>query len=155
MPILIFLLAVFGYIYAEISLLVFIGSNLGVIPLILLMIGISVAGLWLIKLRGAFTLLAIRQQLSEGKIPTQAVISSLFFAMAGVLLLIPGFLSDILAMILILPFTRKFAEVYLFKFLKSKVNFTFFRSSANQPHSQSTVFDAEFEKQQDSDKWIK
>lgn len=143
---LIFLFAVFAYIYAEISLLVSLGSSIGVLSTILLMIAISVAGLWLVKLRGLMTLWQIRQDLAAGKMPTEAVISSLFFALAGVLLIIPGILSDILAILLILPFTRQFLEKPLLNIVKSKMVFGFsgFRSSAHT--HESGVFDAEFER---------
>lgn len=91
MPLLLFLAGLFLYIYIEISLLVSVGSAIGVLPLILLMITISAVGLWLVKLRGIMTIVQIRQEIAQGKIPAQAVTSSIFFAIAGVLLIIPGF----------------------------------------------------------------
>lgn len=155
MPIFIFLFGLFLYIYCEISLLVSVGSSIGVLPLILLMIAISAAGLWLIKLRGMMTIWQIRKEIGEGKIPTQAVISSVFFAIAGVLLLIPGFLSDILAILLILPVTRTLFQGLFMKYFANKIRFASFgKSFYSQPRDNNT-FDAEFERKQDEDKWIK
>ncbi|MGQ0286834.1 FxsA family protein [Pasteurellaceae bacterium 22721_9_1] len=154
MPILIFLFGIFFYIYCEISLLVNIGASIGVIPLILLMIAISVVGLWLIKLRGVVAVWEIRKQLSEGKIPTQAVISSVFFVIAGVLLLIPGFLSDILAILLLLPITRTLFQSVLLKYLSKKFQFVSFGRTFSSSTKEETIFDAEFETKQDKDKWI-
>lgn len=157
MPLLIFLLGIFLYIYCEISLLVAVGSSIGVFPLILVMIGISALGLWLIKLRGMMTLWQIRSQISEGKIPTQAVISSVFFAISGVLLLIPGFLSDILAMLLLLPITRHLLQGLFLKLVANKVQFSAFGGSSGfrAKKDDENTFEAEFERQQDNDKWIK
>lgn len=155
MPLLIFLLGIFLYIYGEISLLVAVGSAIGVFPLILVMIGISALGLWLIKLRGVMTLWKIRSQVSEGKIPTQAVISSVFFAISGVLLLIPGFLSDILAILLLLPITRKLLQGLFLKLVAKKVQFSMFRTGFQAKKDDENTFEAEFERQQDNDKWIK
>ncbi|MDO4698698.1 MAG: FxsA family protein [Pasteurellaceae bacterium] len=155
MPALIFLFGFFLYIYCEISLLVSVGSSIGVLPLILLMIAISAAGIWLIKLRGMVTIWQIRKQVGEGKIPTDAVISSVFYAVAGVLLLIPGFLSDILAILLLLPFTRTLFKGIFAKFFAHKFRFVSFGSTfQHRPHDSNT-FDAEFERKQDEDKWIK
>lgn len=155
MPALMFLFGLFLYIYVEISLLVSVGSAIGVLPLILLMIAISTAGLWLIKLRGIMTILQIRKQISQGQIPTQSVINSVFFAIAGVLLLIPGFLSDILAILLLLPPTRFLLQGVVMKFVLNR--FRFFSISRNfrsNSYHQNT-FDAEFERKTDEDKWIK
>lgn len=154
MPFLLIIFGIFLYIYFEISLLVSIGSQIGVLPLILLLIGISVVGLWFVKLRGLYTIYSIRSELSEGKIPTQAVIGSVLFVVAGIFLIIPGFLSDIIAVLLVLPITRQLSERYLVNFFKSKVRFSRF-SSGQFSSENSTTFDAEFERKQDQDKWIK
>lgn len=155
MPIFI-LLALFLYIYCEISLLITVGSAIGVIPLMLLMIGISLIGVWLIRLRGIMTIWQIRSQISEGKIPTQAVISSIFFAISGILFIIPGFLSDLLAILLLLPITRNMIQQRVFKFFHHKWQFKIFGSSFfENKTSEENVFEAEFERQQDENKGIK
>lgn len=98
----------------------------------------------------------IKSQLSEGKIPTQAVISSVFLAIAGILLMIPGFLSDILAILLMLPISRKLSEKMVIKLFSNRFShFSFHHSGYSaQQHSQGTTFDAEFERKQDEDKRI-
>ncbi|QIW15387.1 hypothetical protein A4G20_03075 [Pasteurellaceae bacterium RH1A] len=155
MPLLIFLVGLFFYVYCEISLLVAIGSSIGVLPLILLMIAISVAGLWLIKLRGLFTIMQIRADISRGKVPTDALISSLLFVVAGILLLIPGIISDILAVLMVLPITRTFIKAYLLKYFSSKMTFARFGNFQQQAGQNPNTFDAEFERKQDEDRWIK
>ena len=154
MPFIFILLGIFLCIYFEISLLVSIGSQIGVLPLILLLIGISALGLWFVKLRGIYAIYSVRSELSQGKIPTQAVIGSLLFILAGIFLIIPGFLSDIIAILLMLPVTRHIAERYLMRFFKSRVRFSHF-SSGQFSQQDNNTFDAEFERKQDQDKWIK
>lgn len=148
MPILIILLGIFCYIYFEISLLISVGTTIGVLPTILLLIAISFLGIWFVKLRGAYTLFSIRQDLSQGKIPADAVTKSVMFILAGILLIIPGFLSDILAVLCVLPITRKFTQAFVLNAFKNKI-FTYFTSSNSHFRSQSTqdsnTFDAEFE----------
>lgn len=153
-----FLLFTFGfffYIYLEISLLVSVGSNIGVLPMIFLMITISFLGLWLLKVRGVFTVWQIKKQIGEGKIPTQAVSSSILFLIAGILLIIPGFISDILALLALLPFTRNLIEKLAMRFIADKVKFFSFGSTNYTSHTQGTTFDAEFERKADDDKRIK
>ncbi|MFK5039853.1 FxsA family protein [Glaesserella parasuis] len=155
MPLLLFLAGLFLYIYIEISLLVSVGSAIGVLPLILLMITISAVGLWLVKLRGIMTIMQIRQEIAQGKILAQAVTSSIFFAIAGVLLIIPGFLSDIVALLLLLPITRQLLQAIFMKLFASRVKFMSFGSMNRTSSQNNTTFDAEFERKQDEDKWLK
>lgn len=155
MPALLLFFAFFIYIYFEISLLISVGANIGAFPLIIVMLAISALGLWIIKVRGIFTLWQIKRQVSEGQIPTQAFVSSVFLVIAGILLIIPGFLSDIFAIFLMLPFTRQFAERWLIHFFNSKVLFSSVRPSSYQASQPNTTFEAEFERKQDENKWIK
>ncbi|MWQ86316.1 FxsA family protein [Glaesserella parasuis] len=155
MPLLLFLAGLFLYIYIEISLLVSVGSAIGVLPLILLMITISAVGLWLVKLRGIMTIMQIRQEIAQGKIPAQAVTSSIFFAIAGVLLIIPGFLSDIVALLLLLPITRQLLQAIFMKLFASRVKFMSFGSMNRTSSQNNTTFESEFERKQDEDKWLK
>lgn len=154
MPLILFFLIVFLYIYAEISLLVSIGSAIGVLPLIGLMAIISMLGLWLIKARGAFTLWQVRKDIAHGQIPTQALGNSLFFVIAGVMFLVPGFLSDILAILLLLPITRHIIQAFFLKFFASKITFFSF-SNAQHSAQNSTTFEAEFEHKTDENQRLK
>lgn len=161
MPILAILFGIFFYIYCEISLLVNIGSTIGVLPTILLLVVISFLGLWIVKLRGVYTLFSIKQDLSQGKIPAEAVGNSVMFILAGILLIIPGFLSDILAILCVLPFSRKWIQAFVINSVKNKVfmHFTAQTSSFSATSAQdSNTFDAEFERkpdEQDQHKRIK
>lgn len=148
MPLLFILLGIALYIYCEISLLVSLGSHIGLFPVILLMLALSVSGLWLIKQRGLFTVNAIRQQLAEGKIPTLALLHSLSFIVAGMLLIIPGLISDLLALLLLIPSTRQFIENRLINYFKTRVTFARFSTHSDNVN-RSTTFDAEFERKDD------
>lgn len=107
------------------------------------------------KLRGAYTLMAVRQQLAKGELPTDAVINAVLFILAGILLIIPGFLSDILAVLMVLPITRTLFKLWFFKFFKSRVRFTRFTQFRSEQGAESEVFEAEFTREQDKNKWIK
>ena len=113
-------------------------------------------GIWMVKLRGLYTMLSIRQDLAQGKLPADAVINSVLFIIAGILLIIPGFISDMLAILCVLPFTRKLIKLWGLNMLKKRFQFVKFSASQTAYRAKdNTVFDAEFERQQDPDKWVK
>ncbi|HHT7856181.1 FxsA family protein [Pasteurella multocida] len=156
MPLILFLLIAFLFVYTELSLLVWVGSNIGIISLILLLIFSSLFGLFMIRARGWYTLLNVQKQLSQGEIPTRALLKSGIWIVAGILFFIPGFLTDLIALFLLIPITSLWIE----KLITNKIHIVrsrFFRYSQKANHSQSEgeVFEAEYEKQVDEDKRIK
>ncbi|HDR1063258.1 TPA: membrane protein FxsA [Pasteurella multocida] len=156
MPLVLFLFIAFLFIYTELSILVWIGSNIGVLALILLLIFSSLFGLFMIRARGWYTLLNVQKQLSQGEIPTRALLKSGIWIVAGILFFIPGFLTDLIALFLLIPITSLWIE----KLITNKIHIVrsrFFRYSQKANHSQSEgeVFEAEYEKQVDEDKRIK
>ncbi|HHT7685329.1 FxsA family protein [Pasteurella multocida] len=156
MPLVLFLFIAFLFIYTELSILVWICSNIGVLALILLLILSSLFGLFMIRARGWYTLLNVQKQLSQGEIPTRALLKSGIWIVAGILFFIPGFLTDLIALFLLIPITSLWIE----KLITNKIHIVrsrFFRYSQKANHSQSEgeVFEAEYEKQVDEDKRIK
>ncbi|MFK3619411.1 FxsA family protein [Pasteurella multocida] len=156
MPLVLFLFIAFLFIYTELSILVWIGSNIGVLALILLLILSSLFGLFMIRARGWYTLLNVQKQLSQGEIPTRALLKSGIWIVAGILFFIPGFLTDLIALFLLIPITSLWIE----KLITNKIHIVrsrFFHYSQKANHSQSEgeVFEAEYEKQVDEDKRIK
>jgi UPF0716 protein FxsA len=92
--------------FVEITVLVMVGQAIGVLPTILLLILASFIGLWLIRREGARTLSAFQQALRERRVPHREMIDGVVIAAAGVLILLPGFVSDVLALALLFPPTR-------------------------------------------------
>ena len=92
----------------EIYLLIKIGSQIGAITTILLIFTTAVVGVYYAKYEGLNTLKSGFSQLSKNQSPTYEVISGAAIAFAALLLIIPGFATDILGFILIFPLSRKF-----------------------------------------------
>ena len=113
MPFIAFLFAVFLFIYVELSLLVWVGSHLGILMLILLLIGSSLLGITLIRVRGWYSLTRVKQQLTQGQLPTDALFGSLRWLVAGILFVIPGFVTDILACVLLSPLGRYLLNLFI------------------------------------------
>ena len=92
----------------EIFLFIKIGSQIGAITTVLLILTTAVVGVYYAKYEGLNTLRAGFSQLSKNKTPTYEMISGAAIAFAALLLIIPGFATDILGFLLIFPITRKF-----------------------------------------------
>ena len=99
----------------EIFLFIKIGSQIGAITTIYLILTTAVIGIYYAKYEGLNILKAGYMQLSKNEVPTYEVISGAAIAFAALLLIIPGFATDILGFLLIFPVTRKF---FLNKFTK-------------------------------------
>ena len=91
----------------EIYLLIKIGSQIGAITTILLIFATAVIGVYYAKYEGLNTLKSGFMQLSRNESPTYEVISGAAIAFAALLLIIPGFVTDIIGFLLIFPVSRK------------------------------------------------
>jgi UPF0716 protein FxsA len=104
----------------EIYLLIKIGSQIGAITTILLIFTTAVVGIYYAKYEGINTLRSGFAQLSKNEVPTYEMISGAAIALAALLLIVPGFATDVLGFLIIFPITRK---LIFSKFInKSKLN---------------------------------
>ena len=92
----------------EIYLLIKIGSEIGALSTILLIFTTAIVGVYYAKYEGLNTLRSGFAQLSKNETPTYEVISGAAIAFAALLLIIPGFATDIIGFLLIFPLSRKF-----------------------------------------------
>ena len=112
------LLFIIGIPLIEIYLFIKIGSQIGAFNTVLLILTTAVAGVAYARYEGFNTLKSGLSQLVKNQIPVYEIISGATLAFAALLLILPGFATDIIGILLIIPFTRK---VMLSKFLnKSK-----------------------------------
>ena len=99
----------------EIYLLIKIGSRIGAITTILLIFITAIVGVYYAKYEGLNTLRSGFNQLKRNETPTYEMLSGAAIAFAAMLLIIPGFATDLLGFLLIFPLTRKFIFNGLFK----------------------------------------
>ena len=110
----------------EIFLFIKIGSQIGAITTILLICTTAVVGVYYAKYEGLNTLRSGFIQISKNQTPTYEMISGAAIAFAALLLIIPGFATDIFGFLIIFPITRKFfldKFINKFKEKKEKNNF--------------------------------
>ena len=92
----------------EIYLLIKIGSQIGAISTIILIFITAFVGIYYAKYEGLNTLKSGFMQLSKNEAPAYEIISGAAIAFAALLLIIPGFVTDVLGFLIIFPISRKF-----------------------------------------------
>ena len=132
------LLAVILVPIAEIYLLIKIGSQIGALITILLIFATAIVGIYYAKYEGINILKSGFIQLSKNQAPTYEMISGAAVAFAALLLIVPGFITDIIGFFLIFPFSRKFV-------------FTFFEKKFSRKQERNNYIDGEFEDIEDND----
>ena len=116
------LLAIILVPAVEIYLLIKIGSQIGAMSTIFLIFTTAIIGVYYAKYEGLNTLKSGFAQISRNETPAYEVISGAAIAFAALLLIIPGFVTDTLGFLLILPFSRKMIFNKLAKKFKPKEN---------------------------------
>ncbi|PDH21179.1 MAG: hypothetical protein CNC05_02000 [Pelagibacterales bacterium MED-G42] len=91
----------------EIYLFITVGSQIGALNTILLIFVTAFIGVYYAKYEGLNTIKSGLSQLIKNEIPAYEIISGAAIAFAALLLIIPGFASDVIGFLLIIPFTRK------------------------------------------------
>ena len=105
---------------AEVYVLIQVGQVIGALWTVLLLIAISVLGSYLIKREGARAWRALQSALQSHRMPARELADGALILIGGTLLLTPGFLSDVLGLFCILPFTRPLARRLLTGFVTRK-----------------------------------
>lgn len=101
-----FLLLFLLFPLLELAVMIKVGSAIGILPtLLLIVLGVLVGGL-VLRLAGVATAWRARERLARGELPELEMLDGLLVAIGGGLLLLPGFVSDLLAIPCLLPFTR-------------------------------------------------
>ena len=107
----------------EIYLLIKVGSMIGAFNTIFLIFFTAITGIYFAKLAGLNTIRSGFSQLIRNKIPIYEIISGAALAFAALLLIIPGFLTDLIGFLLTIPATRKFfISAISFKLKKNNIH---------------------------------
>jgi UPF0716 protein FxsA len=106
----------------EIGLLVLSGQAFGLIPTVLLIITTGILGAYLAKKQGMEALRKAQQDMQYGQLPGDAIIDGLCILVGGVVLLTPGFITDAIGFLLLLPPTRKMFKPFIYKLFKRWIN---------------------------------
>lgn len=94
---------------AELYVIVNVGSAIGVLPTVALLLAISIIGSAIVKFEGLRVWQRFISHVRAGKVPEREIVEGACILLAGVFLLAPGFVSDVVGILLLLPPTRALA----------------------------------------------
>ena len=110
-----FFLLFVGLPALEIFLLIKIGGQVGALNTVALIFLTAIIGIYFAKLQGIQTLKSGMVNLYQNKMPVYEIMSGASIAIAALLLIVPGFLTDLIGFLLLIPFTRKIFFKLAFK----------------------------------------
>ena len=97
----------------EIWLIIEVGHLIGALPTVAILLAVSVAGAFLAKSQGLRVLVAIRDELAAGRLPGARLLDGAFVLAGGILLLTPGFFTDFIGLLCLIPATRTLLKKWL------------------------------------------
>ncbi|ACM20284.1 cytoplasmic membrane protein FxsA [Geotalea daltonii FRC-32] len=106
----------------EIYLLLKVGSLMGAMPTVAVLLAISLAGAWLVRHQGFIVLQRIQTELAQGRLPASELMDGALILIGGVLLLTPGFFTDFLGIFFIFPPTRILIKRLLGQWLQRRLS---------------------------------
>ena len=101
------IILILGIPLIEIYLFIKVGSQIGALNTILLILTTAVVGIWYARYEGFNTLRSGMSQLVKNELPLYEIVSGAAIAFAALLLILPGFATDIIGILLVFPVTRK------------------------------------------------
>ena len=108
-------------ILAEIATFIIVGNWLGVINTLLLILLTSIVGIYVAKKQGVQSFQNMNQSIANGNPPGVAMIDTFLVFLGGVLLLFPGFLTDLLGFSLLFPITRKWYKPAIYNWIRNRM----------------------------------
>ncbi|MGM0843973.1 MAG: FxsA family protein [Bacillota bacterium] len=106
----------------EIGLLILSGQTFGILATILLIIATGILGAYLAKKQGLQAIKNVQEQLRFGEVPGDAIVDGLCVLVGGVVLLTPGFITDAIGFLLLVPQTRRVIKPFILKLFKRLMN---------------------------------
>jgi len=106
----------------EIGVLLLSGKTIGVLPTVLLIILTGFVGAYLAKRQGIQAVRNLQKEIQYGRIPSNAILDAMAILVGGIMLLTPGFISDIVGLFLLFPITRNWIKPFLIQFIKKWID---------------------------------
>jgi UPF0716 protein FxsA len=99
----------------EIAIFIKVGQTIGLLPTLALVIGAALLGGLLLRAQGMSVLSQLRRNVSAGQMPARTIADTMMIGLAAIFLVLPGFLSDVVALLLLVPGVRSWIYAALAK----------------------------------------
>jgi UPF0716 protein FxsA len=106
---------------AELYVIIKVGEAIGLVPTLVLLLADAILGSMLLRYQGRAAWIRFNRALAEGRLPHKEVFDGVLVIMGGALLLTPGFLTDILGLILLIPPTRALVRAMSARFVRRRL----------------------------------
>jgi len=118
----IFLVLIFILVpIAELYVIIKVGEAIGLVPTLVLLLADAILGSMLLRYQGRAAWIRFNRALAEGRVPHKEVFDGVLVIMGGALLLTPGFLTDIVGLILLIPPTRALIRAMSGRFVRRRL----------------------------------
>ena len=97
----------------ELYLLIQLGSMLGVLATVAVVLTTGLLGAWMARMEGWNTMVRMQDALRQGRLPADEMLDGILVMVAGVVLITPGFLTDVAGLLLLFPPTRMPVRIWL------------------------------------------
>ena len=99
----------------ELVLLIRVGTIIGALPTLGLIVATGILGATLARIQGLNVLARAREELASGRLPADSIADGLIILLAGAVLITPGILTDIFGFLCLIPFTRRVIKIFLWR----------------------------------------
>ena len=116
----IFLLFIFIPII-EIAIFITVGSNIGILNTIAIILLTAIIGIYFVRRQGLNLLFSAQRNMSQGIMPTEEIKGGIFLLISGLLLITPGFFTDIIGFLMFVPQIQKIISKMAYNYFQSKI----------------------------------
>ena len=106
----------------ELALLIEIGSKIGVLNTVVIVILTAIIGAYMVRTEGMGVMFRIQKNMQEGVFPGAEMINGAMILVAGALLLTPGFFTDIFGFLMVIPLSRSYISNWIKKYIEKKMS---------------------------------
>ncbi|CAM5202079.1 hypothetical protein UACE39S_00467 [Ureibacillus acetophenoni] len=114
-------ISLIAIVLIEIALFILIGNLIGVFNTLLLVVLTSILGITVAKKQGKHSVQNIQNSLSRGEAPGPAMVDTFMIFIGGVLLALPGFLTDLIGITFVFNQTRKIYKPFIYRWLRKRM----------------------------------
>jgi len=147
-PVIIILLLLVGVPLFELYFLIEVGSEIGAIPTIFLTVFTAVLGGLLVRVQGFSTALRVRRNMEQGELPAIEMLEGFVLLFSGLLLLFPGFFTDIIGFLCLIPPLRRAVLVW-FLSRSGVMGPAHTGQSRKEPSTETRVIEGEYQRHDD------
>ena len=106
----------------ELTLLIKIGTLIGTLNTVMLVIFTAVVGAYLVRMEGLGVIYRFQQNMQEGRFPGEEILDGAMILVAGALLVTPGVATDIIGFLLVFPSSRRMIKISLRRYIERRIS---------------------------------